>query len=89
MGRHRAALAWTEWRDLPRVSEVTADWLGVLFNQIGKNTTLTNITRAYIGLAVTAHNNAALCLAKFDNVSLPGWPPPLRRAQAGLRQLRN
>ena len=25
--RHRAALAWTEWRDLPRVSEVTADFL--------------------------------------------------------------
>jgi len=26
------------------VSEVTADWLGVLFNSIGKNATLTNIT---------------------------------------------
>ena len=25
--RHHAALAWTEWRDLPRVSEVTADFL--------------------------------------------------------------
>ena len=25
--RYRAALAWTEWRDLPRVSEVTADFL--------------------------------------------------------------
>jgi uncharacterized protein YecE (DUF72 family) len=25
--RHRAALAWTEWRDLPRVTEVTADFL--------------------------------------------------------------
>jgi uncharacterized protein YecE (DUF72 family) len=25
--RHRAALAWTAWRDLPRVSEVTADFL--------------------------------------------------------------
>jgi uncharacterized protein YecE (DUF72 family) len=25
--RHRAALAWTEWRDLPRLSEVTADFL--------------------------------------------------------------
>jgi uncharacterized protein YecE (DUF72 family) len=24
---HRAALAWTEWRDLPRVSEVTTDFL--------------------------------------------------------------
>jgi uncharacterized protein YecE (DUF72 family) len=25
--RHRAAFAWTEWRDLPRVSVVTADFL--------------------------------------------------------------
>jgi len=25
--RHRAALAWTEWRDLPRVTEITADFL--------------------------------------------------------------
>jgi hypothetical protein len=27
-----------------KVSEVTADWVGVLFNSIGKNATLTNIT---------------------------------------------
>jgi uncharacterized protein YecE (DUF72 family) len=25
--RHRAALAWTEWRELPRFPEVTADFL--------------------------------------------------------------
>ncbi len=25
--RHRAAVAWTEWRELPRVTEVTADFL--------------------------------------------------------------
>jgi uncharacterized protein YecE (DUF72 family) len=25
--RHRAALAWTDWRDLPRVTEVTSDFL--------------------------------------------------------------
>jgi uncharacterized protein YecE (DUF72 family) len=25
--RHGAAMAWTEWRDLPRVTEVTADFL--------------------------------------------------------------
>jgi len=25
--KHRAAVAWTEWRDLPRVTEVTADFL--------------------------------------------------------------
>jgi len=27
LARHGAALAWTEWRDLPRVTEVTADFL--------------------------------------------------------------
>lgn len=31
------------------VSEVTADWLGVLFNQIAKNATLTNITATDFG----------------------------------------
>jgi len=25
--RHRAAVAWTEWRELPRVTEITADFL--------------------------------------------------------------
>ena len=25
--RHRAALAWTEWRELPRITEVTGDFL--------------------------------------------------------------
>jgi endo-1,4-beta-xylanase len=29
---------------------------------------------AYVGLAVTAHNNASLCTATFDNVTAPGWP---------------
>ena len=27
-----------------------------------------------VGVAVTAHNNSRLCMATFDNVSLPGWP---------------
>jgi uncharacterized protein YecE (DUF72 family) len=27
--RHRAALAWTQWRDLPRLAEVTAEFLYV------------------------------------------------------------
>jgi fibronectin type 3 domain-containing protein len=49
---------------------------GTNWTQLG-STTLTNVATAYIGLAVTAHNNSLLCTAKFDNVSLPGWPPPL------------
>jgi enterochelin esterase-like enzyme/fibronectin type 3 domain-containing protein len=52
---------------------------GTNWTQLG-STTLTNI--AYIGLAVTAHNNSSLCTATFDNVSLPGWPPPLLMADA-------
>lgn len=28
-------------------------------------------------MAVTAHNSSSLCAAKFDNASLPVWPPPL------------
>jgi hypothetical protein len=39
------------------------------------STTLTNITTAYVGLAVTAHNDSSLCAAAFDNVSAPGWAP--------------
>ena len=49
---------------------------GTAWTQLG-STTLTNVTTAYIGLAVTSHNNSSLCTAKFDNVSAPGWPPPL------------
>jgi len=49
---------------------------GISWNTLG-SVVLTNISTAYVGLAVTAHNNSALCTAKFDNVSLPGWPPPL------------
>ncbi len=48
---------------------------GSAWTQIG-STVLTNISTAHIGLAVTAHNNSALCTATFDNVTLPGWPPP-------------
>ena len=49
---------------------------GITWTQLG-STTLTNVTTVYIGLAVTSHNNSSLCMAKFDNVSAPGWPLPL------------
>ncbi|HLP76568.1 MAG TPA: carbohydrate-binding protein, partial [Candidatus Paceibacterota bacterium] len=49
---------------------------GVTWTSMG-STVLTNITTAYVGLAVTAHSNSGLCTATFDNVTLPGWPPPL------------
>jgi hypothetical protein len=60
---------------------------GTTWTQVG-STTLTNITTAYIGLAVTSHNNPALCTARFDNVSGPGWTtsnlsPPLSVSMGG------
>jgi endo-1,4-beta-xylanase len=45
---------------------------GTNWTQLG-STTLTNISIACIGLAVTAHNNSSLCVATFDNVTAPGW----------------
>jgi endo-1,4-beta-xylanase len=49
---------------------------GTTWTQLG-SATLTNVTStAYIGLAVSSHNSSSLCAAMFDNVSLPGWPPP-------------
>lgn len=44
------------------------------------NATFAMSTNAFIGLAVTSHNSAALCTATFDNVTAPNWssanPPP-------------
>ena len=45
--------------------------------------TLTNVTTtALIGLAVTSHKSSSFCAATFDNVSAPGWPPPLLSVNA-------
>jgi cellulose 1,4-beta-cellobiosidase len=46
---------------------------GVNWTQLG-SATFTMASTAYVGLAVTAHNNSSLCTATFDNVSGPGWP---------------
>jgi cellulose 1,4-beta-cellobiosidase len=34
----------------------------------------TTASTAYVGLAVTAHNDSSLCAATFDSVNAPGWP---------------
>ena len=47
---------------------------GANWTQAG-STTFTMAATAYIGLAVTAHNNSSLCMATFDNVTGPNWPP--------------
>ncbi|HLP76915.1 MAG TPA: carbohydrate-binding protein, partial [Candidatus Paceibacterota bacterium] len=46
---------------------------GVTWTQQGSATTISMASTVYVGLAVTAHNNSALCTAMFDNVTLPGW----------------
>ena len=45
---------------------------GVAWTQSGTQT-FTMASAAYIGLALTSHNNSSLCTATFDNVSGPGW----------------
>jgi len=45
---------------------------GVVWTQQGTGT-FTMASTAYIGLALTSHNNSSLCTATFDNVTLPGW----------------
>jgi hypothetical protein len=46
---------------------------GVNWTQQGNSTTINMASIVYVGLAVTAHNNSALCTATVDNVTLPGW----------------
>ena len=48
--RHRAALAWTEWRDLPRSSEVTTDFLYLRW--LGRREAIEKYDRVRIDRAV-------------------------------------
>ncbi len=43
---------------------------GTTWIQVGSTKTVSLATNVYVGLAVTAHNNAATCTAVFDNVSV-------------------
>ena len=49
---------------------------GVTWMQQGSSQTFTMASTAYVGLAVTAHNNSSLCTATFDNINGPGWMNP-------------
>ncbi len=42
---------------------------GATWTQVGSTTTVNLTSDVYVGLAVTAHNNAASCTAVFDNVT--------------------
>jgi glucuronoarabinoxylan endo-1,4-beta-xylanase len=56
---------------------------GASWTQVG-SATFTMASTAYVGLAVTAHNNSSWCTAAFDNVSAPGWPVPPPSVPTGL-----
>jgi endoglucanase len=49
---------------------------GTNWTQLG-SASFTMASTAYIGLALTSHNNSSLCMATFDNVTAPGWPSSL------------
>jgi poly(hydroxyalkanoate) depolymerase family esterase len=46
--------------------------------------TFTMSSTAYVGLALTSHNNSTLCAATFDNVTAPGWLISQGLVPAGL-----
>jgi glucuronoarabinoxylan endo-1,4-beta-xylanase len=46
--------------------------------------TITMASTVYVGLTVTAHNSSGMVTATFDNVTAPGWPPPLPATPTGL-----
>jgi poly(hydroxyalkanoate) depolymerase family esterase len=46
--------------------------------------TFTMASTAYVGLALTSHNNSTLCTATFDNVTAPGWLISQGLVPAGL-----
>jgi poly(hydroxyalkanoate) depolymerase family esterase len=46
--------------------------------------TFTMSSTAYIGLALTSHNNSSLAAATFDNVTAPGWLISQALVPAGL-----
>jgi hypothetical protein len=43
---------------------------GAAWTQVGATQSITMAPTVYVGLAVTAHNNAALCSVTFDNVAV-------------------
>ncbi len=47
---------------------------GTTWTKVGTSQTILMATNIYVGMAVCAQNNAALCAAVFDNVTLPAPP---------------
>ena len=49
---------------------------GINWYQVGSSETVTMSNTALAGLAVTAHNNGAICTATFSSVGIGSSPPP-------------
>jgi hypothetical protein len=61
------------WLKLVRSGNVFTSYVssdGVSWTQVGSGVTINMSSNAYVGLAVTSHDNAALCTATFDNVAV-------------------
>ena len=57
---------------------------GVTWTQTATAATITMASTVYVGLAVTAHNNAAVNVSAFDSISAPGLSAPVPLAPSGL-----
>jgi autotransporter-associated beta strand protein len=49
---------------------------GVTWDQVGNNTTISNVTTAFCGLVVSSCDTGLRAAGTFDNVSVPGWTAP-------------
>ena len=77
----QSGIAAPYWVRLTRTNNTFSGYIsadGTSWTQVGPSTNITMALSAYVGLAVTAHNNASLNTSFFDNVSasfLTNVPP--------------
>ena len=79
-------LAAPYWLKLTRTGNSFAGYYstdGANWIQLGTAQTLSMASSATAGLAVTSHNNAALCAATFNNVSIVSLPSPWQTFDVG------
>lgn len=61
------------WLKMVRSGNVFRSYVspdGISWTQVGTGVTINMSSEAYVGLAVTSHDNAALCTATFDHVAV-------------------
>lgn len=61
------------WLKMVRSGNVFRSYVspdGISWTQVGQDVTINMSSNVYVGLAVTSHDNAALCTATFDHVSV-------------------